>query len=103
MRINDLVTSDNKSIDSSKARRTNSAALGKDVKEESASAVKGDSVELSSKTREMQEIALQLKQSSEVRQELVSELKQKIDDGTYKVSGLEVAQRIVNKAINNIY
>jgi negative regulator of flagellin synthesis FlgM len=56
----------------------------------------GDSVTLSSKAREAADIALALKETSDVRKGLVEELKTKIENGTYSVSGKEIVQKFLN-------
>lgn len=64
---------------------------------------KADSVALSSRSRDIAEIAQQLKDSSEVREDRVSELRARIQDGTYHVSGKAIAGSIMDKANNNIF
>jgi len=101
MRINEnqFITTDkgDKAADTRRAEARHSMKTGK-----TASAAT-DSVRLSSRTRDIAEIALQLKEASEVREELVSELKAKIQSGEYQVSGNEIAAKIVDKARNNIF
>ena len=69
----------------------------------STSAAAADSVALSGRARDVAEIASQLKDSSEVREELVSELREKIRSGEYHVSGLDIAGKIVDKAQEGIF
>ena len=103
MRINDkqFITTDkgDKAADTKKAE----AKRGQGAKKASSASASADSVRLSSRSRDIAEIALQLKEASEVREELVSELRAKIKDGTYHVSGGDIASKIMDKALNNIF
>ncbi len=103
MRINDkqFITTDkgDKTADTKKAEVKRNPGAAKTAP----SANAADSVQLSSRSRDIAEIALQLKEASEVREELVSELRAKIQDGTYHVSGGDIASKIVEKARNNIF
>ena len=60
-----------------------------------------DTVSLSSGSRDIAEIALQLKEASEVREELVTELREKIANGEYNVNGKDIAGIILKKAETN--
>ena len=105
MRINDkqFITNTDKNDSASgtkKADGKRSAAAGK---ASSASTTASDTVKLSSRARDIADITLQLKESSEVREELVNELKRKIQNGTYHISGQDIAERITDKAQHNIF
>ncbi|MDR2401451.1 MAG: flagellar biosynthesis anti-sigma factor FlgM [Deferribacteraceae bacterium] len=60
--------------------------------------VPADSVSLSSKAKEAADIALALKETPDVREGLVKELKAKIGNGTYSVSGKDIVQKLLNDA-----
>lgn len=106
MRINDkqFITNADKNGSASgtkKADAKRTAAAGKEAS--SASATTSDMVKLSSRARDIADITLQLKESSEVREELVNELKQKIHNGTYHVKGQDIAEKITDAARNSIF
>jgi negative regulator of flagellin synthesis FlgM len=104
MRIEKQFIATDKNEKATDTRRSEAKKLSGNGKGESASGVKKtDSVELSARSRDIAEIAKQLKDSSEVREELVNELRAKIKDGTYHVSGRDIAEKIVDKADNNIF
>jgi len=104
MRINDkqFITTDkgDKTADTKKAEAKRNMGVGKSA---SSTNVTTDSVRLSSRSRDIAEIALQLKEASEVREELVSELRAKIQNGEYHVNGGDIASKIMDKARSNIF
>ncbi len=105
MRINDkqFITTADKNESTSGAKKADGKRTAAAGKTSSVSTTASDTVKLSSRARDIADIALQLKESSEVREELVSELKEKIRSGAYHVSGQDIAGRIADKARNNIF
>lgn len=101
MRIDDrqFITAEkgDKTAGSKKAEAKARAAQGG----ETATAAAGDKVMLSASSRDVAELTLQLRDASEVREELVNELKEKIMDGSYNVAGRDIAARIMAKAESN--
>lgn len=73
------------------------------TKESTAAPVKTDAVEISSKEPQTVSIATQLKELPDVREDKVAELKAKIADGSYDVSGRDIADKIVDTAINDVF
>ncbi len=65
----------------------------KDVKETE------DKLQLSEKAKEFQVAMKAFKNLPEIREDLVNELKDKIQQGTYNVTGEEVADKIIESAI----
>jgi negative regulator of flagellin synthesis FlgM len=61
----------------------------------------GDKLMLSATSKDIAEITLQLRDASEVREELVNQLKEKIMDGSYNIAGRDIAARVMAKAENN--
>ena len=77
-------------------------AEARSVAQGATGAVQGsDSVSLSAGSRDIAEIALQLKEASEVREELVTELREKIANGEYSINGKNIAAIILKKAETN--
>ncbi|MDR0453519.1 MAG: flagellar biosynthesis anti-sigma factor FlgM [Deferribacteraceae bacterium] len=103
MRINDkqFITTDkgDKAADTKKAEGKRGGEAGKSASLKATA----DSVQLSSRTRDIAEITLQLKEASEVREELVSELRSRIKSGEYHVSGFDIASKIMDKARSSIF
>lgn len=62
-----------------------------------------DKVSLSSHANKAISLAQALKDSPEVRQARVDELKQRLESGTYDVSGNAVAESIMEKAVNDLF
>lgn len=85
--------------------RMNDAAKKKDEKTSSKSAdsSESDKVSLSSSAKDASSIKDAVKSAPEIRVELVSELKVKIESGQYNVSGREVAEKIVQTAIDDLF
>lgn len=55
----------------------------------------GDKVVLSPRAREVQEIRKMLAEIPEVREDLVAELKGRVESGTYKVDSAKIAARML--------
>jgi negative regulator of flagellin synthesis FlgM len=64
---------------------------------------KGDAISISSEAYDTAKKLDQLKEMPDVREEKVSALKKEVDSGTYNVAGKEVAEKIVNSAINGTF
>jgi len=64
---------------------------------------KGDEVSLSSSAKDASGIKDSLKSAPDIRVELVHELKVKIESGQYNVSGREVAEKIVQTAVDDLF
>ncbi|MFW5648202.1 MAG: flagellar biosynthesis anti-sigma factor FlgM [Candidatus Alkaliphilus sp. MAG34] len=58
-----------------------------------------DELQLSSKAKEYQIAMKAFKNLPEIREDLVKELKDKIEQGTYNVTGEEIADKIIESAI----
>ena len=67
------------------------------------SELKGDSLSISNEAYSTAKKLDQLKEMPDVREEKVNALKREIDNGTYNVGGKEVAEKIVNNAINDTF
>ena len=63
----------------------------------------GDKVSLSSGAKDVAGMKESLKGAPEIRVELVQELKVKIESGQYDVSGKDVAEKIVQTAIDDLF
>lgn len=102
MRIDDRqFIAQQKAADTKRADEKQAARKSEERADSAASSKKTDSVALSPRARDIADIAMQLKESSEVREELVNELREKIRNGTYTVSGSDIAAKIVDKAQND--
>lgn len=103
MKINErpFITTENDRANELKKAELKNAGSKKD--RVSSAETKGDELVLSDRARDISDIALQLKEASEVREEKVSELKARIKDGTYHVSGLDIAEKVFERASNNIF
>lgn len=55
-------------------------------------------VEISSKAQEIQRVTKQVQSLPDVREDLVQSLKERIENGTYSVSGADIADLIVRRA-----
>ncbi|GAB1535830.1 hypothetical protein ADMFC3_14610 [Geovibrio sp. ADMFC3] len=87
-------------------KKTEQSEQAKAKKSESSTAKKSagtDSVSLSSGAKEAVSISKKLKAASDIRIDLVNEIRSKIENGTYEVSGKQVAEKVVNAAIDDIF
>jgi negative regulator of flagellin synthesis FlgM len=98
MRIEDKISLTLKKTEQSeqaKAKKSDSS-----VRQKSA---ESDSISISSGAKEAVAISKKLKAASDIRVELVNEIRSKIENGTYEVSGKQVAEKVVNAAIDDIF
>jgi negative regulator of flagellin synthesis FlgM len=84
------------------ARRAKGTEKGKDGSETSSargasSASQGDGVELSDQARFAARVNAAVKGAPDVRESLVAELRQRLQDGTYKVDDGELARRLLGQ------
>jgi negative regulator of flagellin synthesis FlgM len=79
------------------------AELQAEATETSASAVAGDKVNLSDRSKLIVKARELAAQAPDVRSEKVAELTAKIAAGTYKVSSDQVATSIIRKSFNGIF
>jgi negative regulator of flagellin synthesis FlgM len=104
MRINDkqFVTAEqsDRASDSKKTARSTVAATPVSSTQQQTAT---DSVELSSRVRDLAEIKSQLQESSDVRESLVNDIRERIKNGTYEVDSREIASRIVGRAEDGIF
>jgi len=85
-------------------RLSDTSAKKKDAKASSAgSSSDSDKVSLSSGAQDVANIKESLKGAPEIRVELVHELKVKIESGQYNVSGKDIAEKIVQTAIDGLF
>lgn len=63
----------------------------------------GDAVSISGKGKEVSEMTRTLKDMPDVRADKVADLKARISNGTYNVSGQDIAEKIVNTALDDIF
>jgi len=64
-------------------------------------AVKGDTVSLSREAKEVAAINRKLEETPDVREGKVSEIKDKIDSGTYTVDGQKAATNMLRESLIN--
>ena len=64
---------------------------------------KDDTINISNEAYATSKRLEQLKTMPDVREEKVSALKSEINNGTYNVTGKDVAEKVVNSAINDTF
>jgi negative regulator of flagellin synthesis FlgM len=78
--------------------RENKKAEGS-PRHDSKAVLKGDKVELSQTAIEVKNARAQLDSIPDIREEKVSEIKDQIDQGTYKVDGKKVAFNMIRESL----
>lgn len=98
MRIDNNFNVDiNKLKEGSDKKKGEKASASKDTAESS------DKVSLSSSAKDLASVKDAVKSTPDIRVELVAELKVKIESGQYDVSGKDVAEKIVQNAIDGLF
>ena len=67
------------------------------------SAVESDAVSISEKGKDVSEMTRTLKEMPDVRADKIADLKERIANGTYNVSGKDIAAKIVNTALEDVF
>jgi negative regulator of flagellin synthesis FlgM len=94
--IQSIVNSQSDAVQNSKISRAQEG-----VSESSSSGINGsDTVQLSSKFSEAQQLTAKLQQLPEIRSERIANLKEKIQQGTYNPDSAEVAGALLNSAVS---
>lgn len=62
-----------------------------------------DALQISGAAKKTAAIAQSLKEMPDVRQAKIAELKARIADGSYNVSGKDIAEKVVNSALNGLF
>ena len=67
------------------------------------SAVESDAVSISEKGKDVSEMTRTLKEMPDVRADKIADLKERIANGTYNVSGKDIASKIINTALEDVF
>ncbi len=78
------------------------ASQSRDGRQVSGAATPEERVTLSERAKEIQQARQALSELPDVREEKVAELKARIEDGTYRVDGEKVAEKIVGESLLDI-
>jgi flagellar biosynthesis anti-sigma factor FlgM len=62
--------------------------------------IESDKVELSSKVRDLKEMQMKTMSFPDIRPEKVEQIKMKLDSGTYNISPGEIAERLIEEAMD---
>lgn len=81
----------------------NKSGLTERIGAHNTQSVTADAVVISGKGKEVSFIARSLKDLPDVREDKVAELKARIANGTYDVSGRAIAEKIVSSSINGLF
>ncbi len=81
------------------SRKRNVEKVSANDKQNSA-AVESDAVSISEKGKDVSEMTRTLK---EMRADKISDLKERIANGTYNVSGKDIASKIINTALEDVF
>lgn len=66
-------------------------------------AVESDAVSISEKGKDVSEMTRTLKEMPDVRADKIADLKERIANGTYNVSGKDIASKIINTALEDVF
>lgn len=84
------------------SRKKNVEKVSANDKQNSA-AVESDAVSISEKGKDVSEMTRTLKEMPDVRADKISDLKERIANGTYNVSGKDIASKIINTALEDVF
>ena len=84
------------------SRKRNEKKVSANDKQNSA-AVESDAVSISEKGKDVSEMTRTLKEMPDVRADKIADLKERIANGTYNVSGKDIASKIINTALEDVF
>lgn len=84
------------------SRKRNVEKVSANDKQNSA-AVESDAVSISEKGKDVSEMTRTLKEMPDVRADKIADLKERISNGTYNVSGKDIASKIINTALEDVF
>lgn len=70
---------------------------------QNSSVVESDEVSISEKGKDVSEMTRTLKEMPDVRADIVADLKERIANGTYNISGKDIASKIINTALEDVF
>ena len=70
---------------------------------QNSSVVESDEVSISEKVKDVSEMTRTLKEMPDVRADKVADLKERIANGTYNISGKDIASKIINTALEDVF
>ena len=70
---------------------------------QNSSVVESDEVSISEKGKDVSEMTRTLKEMPDVRADKVADLKERIANGTYNISGTDIASIIINTALEDVF
>lgn len=70
---------------------------------QNSSVVESDEVSISEKGKDVSEMTCTLKEMPDVRADKVADLKERIANGTYNISGKDIASKIINTALEDVF
>lgn len=85
------------------SRKRNVEKVSVNDKQNSAAAVESDAVSISEKGKDVSEMTRTLKEMPDVRADKIADLKERIANGTYNVSGKDIASKIINTALEDVF
>lgn len=84
------------------SRKRNVEKVSANDKQNSA-AVESDAVSISEKGKDVSEMTRTLKEMPDVRADKIADLKERIAAGTYNISGKDIASKIINTALEDVF
>lgn len=84
------------------SRKRNVEKVSANDKQNSA-AVESDAVSISEKGKDVSEMTRTLKEMPDVRADKIADLKERIANGTYNISGRDIASKIINTALEDVF
>lgn len=84
------------------SRKRNVEKVSANDKQNSA-AVESDAVSISEKGKDVSEMTRTLKEMPDVRADKIADLKERIANGTYNISGKDIASKIINTALEDVF
>lgn len=103
MRIDDTNQAGLNKLNDTSAKKKTSGVSQSSTDSTAGSASSSDSITISDTAKDMASISSGVKNSPDVRADVVASLKDKIANGQYNVTGRQVADKIVQSSIDEIF
>lgn len=101
MRIDNNMMSGMDTLEQTSRKKNVEKVSANDI--QNSSVVESDEVSISEKGKDVSEMTRTLKEMPDVRADKVADLKERIANGTYNISGKDIASKIINTALEDVF
>jgi len=103
MKVSDIKDVNTQKIQQYQRNENVAPATDKQVGSSAAAVKPEEKVNLSTQAREIQQAKVEVSKAPDVREQKVQDIKSQVDQGTYNVSGEQIANKMVGESIVDLF